>query len=291
MKRGLSQALAAVAALAVSIVPATAGADSQPSTHVDSVSATVGGNVVAVSGTASFVATPLLVSEDGTGDATPANIGADINVATVTRPVGTNNLVFKWTISDQLPAPVVTAPNLTYLWPLAVNGEDSGFFLMGGRAGGFPSASTNPVLSLMQSGADGFSNVARLSGTVGGGEVSWTLPLSRIGAKTGDVITAGGGSPAGSWNGMVEVVYAIVNYDAFAPEDFTVPGATVKMGIAPAGTPESAVALTESATSVNAATGAFSGTFPKPAPGSYIVVTQACYSANNCGTSSTTITV
>lgn len=268
-------------------------------TGVNSVNATAGSSVVNVSGNASFTDTPFIVMEDGVGDVPVPGIGTDINVATIARPVGLNNLIFKWTIADQLPSPLVADPAAAFLWPFSINGAEKlpwPVFLMAGRAGGFPSPSANAGFSLMQNNTDagGFEPVGgALSGTFANGEVSWTMPMSRAGLVTGDTIGTGSGSPSGTMLGVHQVVYGILTLDDFFAEDYVVPGATVKLGIATAGTPENEVALTVNAGSVNATTGAFSGSLPKPPAGSglHIVVAQACYAADVCGTASTTVNV
>ncbi|HEX9823617.1 MAG TPA: hypothetical protein VGB51_04390, partial [Actinomycetota bacterium] len=116
------------------------------------------------------------------------------------------------------------------------------------------------------------------------------VPMSQLGATAGEKITASG-------EGITVVpttsgaFWGLVAFDqATQDEDYVVPGPTVKLGIATAGTPASQVPLSENAT-VNG-TGAFSGIVPRPSQsGEYVIVAQACYGANSCGVSTTTVTI
>ena len=71
---------------------------------------------------------------------------------------------------------------------------------------------------------------------------------------------------------------------------YTVPSKEVRLGIAPAGTPESAVSF--SGTATVAADGSFTGSLSTAslAPGSYDVWAKGCF-GGNCGTRRTTITI
>ena len=275
------------ALLTLAIVSPAGAAD--PSTGVTTLNATVGTNV-AVSGVATFVDVPVTVGTDADGDATPGAIGADVRKLTIARPSG-NNLKFTMEIDDFYTG--VPVPNIVYLWPLMVNGEDTQLFLMAGAGRGFPSPSADPGFAVMQNSADGFAPVADVSGTLGNGGVTWTVPMGSIAGKAGDNIDQGSGAPASTRAGIHQIVWLeSPQYDSFTVrEPYTIPGNLVELGIAPAGTPEDAVPLTVKAT-VNNTTGAFSGSLPKQAtPGEYVVVAKACFGPQSCGLSSTTITV
>jgi hypothetical protein len=287
-----------LAAAAVLLVPAT-GAGADDGTHVESIDAVVSGSFVQVSGTAHFEATLIdPVEFEGTGDALQPNVGADLTGAKVNRAVGSNNVTFTLEAAD-MPGGV-GVPGVVYLWGLSVNGNDTGLFLMASTHGGFPvpCTPTAPCGSLMRNDpvAGGFLTVARLSGTViANGVVSWTFSRTQIGADTGDTIGIGGlGTPNGTINGANEIVFCCAAVDDILIDEFKLPGASVQVGIASAGTPDNLVPLTVTATvPSNGSAGTFSGAvLPKPAEaGDYKVVAKACYSDGNCGLSSTTITV
>jgi hypothetical protein len=296
MSRIWTRAIGAIAAGTIALVPATAGADAQPATHVDSVNVSTGGSLITVSGTAGFVDIPVQIGQDPSGDAFAAGYGADVTNITISRPVG-SNVLFTFDVADQPAAPAEASPAIVYQWPIAVNGEDNGMYLQAGRVNG-NAGNTNKAWFLLQDGADGFSVRTTLTGILGGGKVTWPLnsgAMNALGLTPGAVITQGaaGLGQFGTTFGLAGRVFLNQNTtgDAvFQEVDYVVPSATVQLGIAPAGTPAEAVALS-SAAAVTVATGAYSGSIPKPGPGSYIVVAKACYGPSSCGLSSTTITI
>ena len=275
----------------------SAQADPGAATHIDALSATVGSQVV-VTGGATFVDVPVKVIDDPDAARVP-QIGANVTEATFSRPVGTtsSNSTFNVTFTIGDPNPVLpngSYPGMVYLLPLMVGVEDTGLFLMAGSSDG---GNTTPALAVMRDGADGFTTVSKVNGSLGNGKLVWKIPLSTIGApKPGAAISQGGAASAEVRTGMTEVVYCCTTADWF--EQYTVdteyflPGATVNLGIAPAGTPIGQVALTKAATIPNWSNGAFSGALAKPdTPGDYIVVAEACYTGSDCVRSSTPLTV
>lgn len=276
-------------------VPTVGQASPGAATHVDSVSATAGSSTIAVSGTATFVDVPVTVGEDGSGDAAVAGIGADLTTAKIERPVGFNQLKFTLGIADQPPA-AFGVPNIVYNWGVSADGEDAGLTLGASRmwVGVGVAPSPDPTFKLLSLAGGNFSEVATLSGVMAGGIVQWNASLAQVRAVNGGILSVGaqGIESTTGFGGAVFFNGGLGGDTGFA-EDYTVPFASVKLGIASEGTPVEDVALTVNAGTVNATTGAFSGTLPKPLAGSgaYIVVAQACYSPTVCGTASTTITV
>jgi len=294
MKRTFSGATAALALVVQAFAGGVASADPQAGTHVDTVAASAGPTVVSVSGTATFVDIPVTVGTDPTGDAAVSNVGADVTTLSVSRPSPVSgNLVFSMGVADA--GATNGTPPIGYYWPVAVGDTDDGYYLEGRNVSlAFPTAAA-PTFKLMQDTPDGFLDVATLSGTMAGGKVTITLPLSRISAVGGDVInqgSSGGGlGTALTAPGALRFNGNLAGDGAFLDEGYTVPFAEVKLGIAEAGTPEPLVPLTTSGT-VNATNGTFSGFLPKPASaGSYIVVAKACYGPSNCGTATSTLTI
>jgi len=299
MNGARKRALAAIAAGALALVPAAAGADVQANTHVDTLNAAVGGGAIAVSGTATFVSIPTQVGLDGTGDAAVAGLGADVTSLKISRPsAGSANMKFEMGIADQPVAPVSGGPMIVWNWPLLTDDTDNGYYLEARRVSAspfFPNANANPQFMLVHNHADGFHEHGPITGTMADGVVSWTVSLSAIQASTASTIgTSSGcaalGSTASVPGGFILCANAGGDGAFLDVESYEIPKARVQLGLAPAGTPESAVTMSETAT-VNATTGAYSVAIAKPAPGSYILVAKACFGSDNCGLSSTTITV
>lgn len=294
-KRFLS-ATAAAAALVLQAVGASA--DPGSATHVDSVSASVG-NSIAVSGGATFVDIPVTVGQDTTGDASVAGIGADVTSLKISRPsAASQNIKFQMGIADQLPAPVSTAPAIVFDWPIGADEAPPTYYLEARRVSGspfFPNASPNAQFMLVHNHPDGFHEHGVLTGTMANGVVEWTVSLSAIEASGATKLVQGSGCAALGSTAAAPGGFVLCNNaggdGAFMEEEYEIPKAKVSLGIAPAGTPVESVAVSTPG-AVNAGTGVFSGTLPKPAtPGEYIVVAEACYGSSNCGRSSTTITV
>lgn len=287
------QAMAVMAAVLLAV--ALTGQGAFAATGVGSVSATPGANSVSVTGAATFTDVPVLVGEDGTGDALIPAGGFDVSTATISRVPGSANLTFTFGVADAVPT-ANAVPGAMYVWTLAVDGNDVGYWLSASRVSGQP-ASANPGFALNQTTASqSFSTVAALSGSMANGTVSWTVPLTRINATSGSVISFGnqGTGFSGTITGANGAGYCCTPVDDMFVDDYTVPGPTVQLGIAPAGTPVDAVPMSSNASvgTISAGTGSFSGAVARPSqPGSYVVVAKACYGAGNCGTSSTTITI
>lgn len=289
--------LMAAATSALLLAPGTAPASPGGGTHVDSVSATVGSSTLAVSGTATFVDTPGVVATDASGDAVPAMLGTDLTSGTISRDPATNNLVFSVGIADEVPGAFGVPEVMHYGWAFGVGEDGSGgyWLLQAVRTAQAVQAGADPMFRLMQFRADGTccDPRAALTGTMALGKVTWTVAMSRISATTGTLLTPHPARPV-----QVQIGASAQQWlnsgqpdQMFYEDTYAIPGITVQLGVAPAGTPLDQVNLTVNA-NVTQSTGAFSGAVPKPAsPGSYVVVAKACFVAGVCGMGSTTITI
>jgi len=286
---------AVMVAVALQVV-GTGVLGAQTATGVNSVEATVSGSVISVTGSATFVETPTVVGTDPAGDATVPGIGSDVTQLTISRPAGTNNLVFTMDIADAIPVLFGVPETILYTWGLNVDtaGASSEYSVQAWRTAQYDRpGGLDPVIRVLSHPAAGsFDVVGYFSGTMADGKVTATVPRSSINADTGTVLSVGSRG-VGTTAGAIGFAYFNNNLggDGAFIEEYTVPGPTVRLGIAPAGTPPELVPLTVSAT-VNVTTGAFNGFLPKPAgSGEYVVAAEACYHADACGSGSTTVTV
>jgi hypothetical protein len=296
--RSLVATTAAVAATILTLGSVPVGAHPEGGTHVESITATAGATSIALTGTATFVDTAVVFAEDAAGDTSLKGLGTDLVKATIARPnPAKSELEFSIDIADEAQG-IFTIPEVIHYSYFFAVGPDaaSQWLLMGQRTSqGQSTGSTEPVLNLHQFNADGTCCASKgaLAGSMSGGKVRWVLPMSRIQAKAGSVlephpsraiqIQIGASGSQRRNDNQPDQMYSETTY--------VVPGATVQLGIAPAGTPEAQVPLSVNA-GVTAATGAFSGQLPMPATaGTYVVVAKACYGDGNCGIKSTTITV
>ena len=291
-----SAALVLAAALAVAAPVATVGAQ-EAGTGVQELTAGTSGNTLTLSGTATFVDVPRQVGEDPSGDAAVAGVGADVTTMTIARPnPASNNVTFTFGVADAPPAANGT-PQTLYVWPVSANGQDDSFYLEARHVSTLFPTSQNPTFKLMQDQPEGFADIATLTGVMDGTKVSFTVPLFRINAQGGSTIGQGGaGGGLGTTIGVPGALRFngnLLGDSAFLDgPDYEVPEARVTFGLAPAGTPPSAVA-TSNAAVVTPSTGAFSANLNLSgmAPGEYVLVTKACYGSTNCGLASTDVTI
>ncbi|MDQ3991130.1 MAG: hypothetical protein M3245_02305 [Actinomycetota bacterium] len=273
-------------AMAASLMLIMGSASAQAATQIQSLTVSKAGYYVDVRGTASFVDVPTVVADEP-GD---ANL-IDVHKATIARPNPASSTVqMSWdialsTLSD-LP------PTTTFLWPLMVDGEDKGYFLMASRTG---IGNANPMFAVAKQGSGGYTSVA-ITGTMTTSKVTWNVPLTRIEASPGSKVEQGAALPSG-WAclagaaGSPGFYSCTISYDTVSFEPGTIPAATVRVGMAPAGTPVNQVALTMDA-SVAPATGSFDAQLPAVGmTGQHIVVARACYGVTNCATASRNITL
>lgn len=298
--------LATAAGAALLVTSGGASADPQEATHVDSLAAAAFGSTIAVSGQASFVDAPIQVGEDAIGDTELSSIGGDatplgddLTTATIARPDPfKNTLTFTLGIANQPPQLNGVPEAILYNWSIAVDGlpdRANGLSLQAIRTGQGEKPGASPVFRIMQctENADGdveCDTLTQLSGKIVDGVVQWQVPMSQINANPGTIITQRGdvtstlGASGRAW-------FWDFGGDAmFMDFDYTVPGPTVRLGIAPAGTPPELVELTGTATL--SSDGSFTGTLPAPGePGDYVVVAKACHGTASCGLAGTTITI
>lgn len=297
-----SRSLIAALTLALALVAAPAAADPQPST-VDELSATVSGQEISVSGSANFGGQdPVEVGVDGTGDSPVSQgLGLDIDRLLIQRPDGSaGNLIFTLDLDGLTGGGI---PELfQYNWDISVDG--------GADAGG-----TNWSIKAMRSGQA--SEPGQVGGwaalytcvtnpTTGGfscsplaslpsawdqeaGEIRITVPLFRIDATAGSTIDAWArnGQPVWVRTSAAGALTGFVEPDNASHDRYTVPGDSVRLALAPAGTPEQFVDFNAPATLAGTD---FTGTLTASEPGTYDVYAKACF-GGNCGTAKRTVTV
>lgn len=270
--------------------PAGAGAT------VTDVVAAATGSFVTVTGDASFTDQSVEVGFDGTGDTLVPGLGTDIGPGVhIARPNAGNSLRFTLDIADQPPVLFGTPELVHYDWEITVDngGDTDGWRLSANRTAQNGQVGVNPVFILYKCAIDpqtGINNCTRnlplLTGKIADGVVEWNVPLNRIGAQRGSVITSDAIDVS---FGASRVLWGIPIVDSAFADGYTVPGPRVEVGIGAAGTPPELVAFTETAT---LSAGSFTAALPKPGePGDYVVAARACYAANDCAVAGTTVTV
>lgn len=289
--------------VALVAAPATsAAAEPGEATHVDSLVASVSGGVVTVSGEASFVDVPLLVAEDSAGDSLGANIGAplgdDLTTATIARQSPFEDTVtFSVGVANQPPTLSGTPEVLVYNWEFVVStegDEPSAYQLRAQRTAQVGSPGVNPYFVLSKC-SDGVPRscppLATVPGRMQEGVVEWDVPFDLITAQAGSLIENVGAIEIWlSASGLASTGVVRPDRAFFDEEFYTVPGPTVRFGVAPVGTSPEFVDLTASGTVQNS--GAFTGALPAPAePGAYTVVVEACQGPASCALAATDITV
>lgn len=284
----------------MTIAPAGAAT---PST-VNTVAATTSGGTISVTGTAGLGGQdPVVLTEDGVGDApggaASTALGLDMDKLLISRSTATSSsLLFTIKLGGMTGGGI--PETILYNWDINVNG--------GAGAGG-----TSVSIKTMRSRASATQNTDPYAGVFGctptatgfscteqtrltevaydasTSEIRMTVPLAAIGAQSGSVISAWARSTNPFWIGpSASGAQTLTNvFDTGTHDDYLVPGATVKLGIAPAG---QSISYTTNGT-IAAGTGAFSGTLATPStPGAYDVGAKVCF-GTNCGTGTTSITV
>ena len=272
-------------------------------TSIDSLAASVASGRVSVSGHATFVDVPVQVGDDGSGDATPADIGADITTLTISRAPSTNKFSFDMDIADMLPGTNTGLPIFVfYTWGFTVtapDGTSADYLLVAGA--GSATAPTTPWAQLVTctQGTTGGSCTAVNGGVssskVANGVVEWQVPANKLASpprgstlseSSDGIATVTGVAAAGAWQeaGLKGVP------DSASADDAFVPGQQVLFGIAPAGTDPATVNLGSSANLKS--DGSFTGSVTAPSTaGSYELVAQACYTADDCVLQTSNFTV
>jgi hypothetical protein len=295
--RRISPVLVSISTLAVlfTAFPASAAPSS-----VSGLTATASGTVVTVTGTAAFGAQdPLLVGDDATNDnvggATTAPLGIDLDGMLISQPdPNAQSLVFTIDLNgmtgDGIPE------HLAYNWDIRVDGGSSAngaeYSIKTWRTRVAQTTNTNPyaaVFTCVPSSTGGSScTPGPLVAAVydaSNSQIRMTIPFDAIGAKPGSTIDAWNRISAPVWVGGTAATQTAAGlYDTGTHSQYVVPTKTVRLGVAPTGSP-----ISYTASAALSGSG-FSGSLAVPGPGTYDVGAQACF-GDNCGTSKVTVTV
>jgi hypothetical protein len=263
-------------------------------TEITDLSATASGKNVSVSGSASFGEAPVMVGEDPVGDNTGGSAGAvglDIEKLFISQPTAdSSTLLFTIKLASLTGGGL--PDSVQYNWDIAVNGGVPA----GGTSWSIKSARTSQyyqtgsvepyagVHSCVRNPDTGvYSCTARANVPAvfdpSSSEIRISVPLSVIQAGAGADITAWprNGDPVWVQPAALGAVTPGVTFDGAGHEEYTVPTRTVRLGIAPAGTPVQNVSFSKVAT-VNGS-GGFSGTVTAPSAGSFDAWARACFGA------------
>ena len=293
-------------------------------TTVDFVNASPSGNQISVAGGATFQGeAPVTVSEDPSGDGPVApdladDTGVDLVRATAYRPnPASSSLFFEWHLTGlpdtgsineavryTLPFKIGTAQfqlqaKLSNLTSVTVADDPQGhatrlnnaFQLRGNCTANWPQPPVPlgncPHLAWLGGSFDSESNVVRIKvpigvrpefapGAVLQRNTNTNTSLVRIQATYQAVASSGTTTGDEAEWGTDDATFT-----------YRIPGKTVMLGIAPAGTPESGVSFGTAATLD--IYDYFSGSVTAPGPGSWDVWTKACF-GTNCAARSTRVT-
>jgi len=297
-----TRAPAVLTALAVTLLSAAIG-NAATGTTVDSVSASRSGGSINVSGTATFGTQDAVeVGFDGTGDSTISQgVGLDIERMLIQRASGaTNNLLFTLDL-DGLQGGGIPE-GFQYNWDITVDGgsaeggdEWSIKFMRSGQGVQVGTAAWAYLYRCVRDATTGNFTCTRQAPALAvtfdeaGGQVRVTVPLSRIGGASGSTIGAWprNGDPVWVRPSASGAQTPGVTVDGASHDDYIVPGNTVQLGIAPAGTAEQFVNYSGTATVTGSS---FAGTLPAGSSGTYDVWARACF-GDNCAAQKTTITI
>lgn len=256
-------------------------------TTVDELAAGASDARIDVTGAASFAEPPMLVGQDSASDARPPGVGAEIATATAASTHADGTIRFTLSVRDQTDGTGGTLPEtVRYLWG-AQFGDESRILEATVRADG---AAFTPRFRLLDGDE---TEIASLQGTMEDGIVRIDVPLETLGAATGDVLRAGATYGLGTYAspaGLATITQAPLDTIAVV-DPYVVPGPTVRVGIAPAGTPPHAVDAAVPATV--ASDGSFEATLDASGldAGSYTVAVRACYGPAVCDTETVEITL
>lgn len=259
-------------------------------TTVRDVSAAVSGTSIVVTGTATFVEFPQYVGEDPADDSMVPWPGADVVWAAIEHEPGSDALTFSLGLNDS--PPTGGALGYVYNWPLGVDDQNTGVMLQAsvGMADCVTGdARPGPVFRLVEHGYD---EVATLQGSFAANRITFDdVPLDLIEATEGSRITTSG-QPVVSTAGVAGCAYypnSMGDFIAVGP--YTVPEMTVRVSIAPAGSPGSHGSLATVTPAVKNGE-PFSVALPKPqAVGEYHVIVEACYGVGRCDAEQTAVFV
>jgi len=293
--------LTLLAGLTLAVFAAVPAGSATPS-GASGLAATVSGGTISVTGTASFGGEdPVEVGVDGandnTGGANTAPLGVDLTRMLISQP-DPNSPALQFTFDVAALTGGGTPEHVAYNWDIKVDGGDPeggvNKSLKSWRTRVASTTNTNPYAAIFdcvpqappQTGSscspgptvpvvyDEASSQVRLS-----------VPLALIDAEPGSTIEAWLRISSPVWIGATAGTQTLAGqYDTSTHDPYTVPTKTVRLGIAPTGSPISYTAPASLSGS------SFSGSLATPGPGTYDIGAQVCF-GTNCGTATTTITI
>lgn len=221
---------------------------------------------------------PVTVATDGSGDAAAPGGGVDVGDAAISTDLASKRLVFDLGLNDAVANG--GSPSIGYLWAISVNGEDTGQWLGAGGPGTNFAPTTSGGAWLCTLTDAGWSCPMGLQGGPTTDGVTWTLPFFRASpaVEPGSMIDMGGsygGTPRSfTWPSFFNFAgLAPIDTGGFA-DSYLVPG-EIELGIAPTGTPATAVDYTSTA-NLNTSSGEFTGALTAPAAGAYTIYAKTC---------------
>lgn len=298
--------MAVVVCVTLAVGEGGAFAGDAKATEIAELDVVVDAEAIRVVGRADFVDAPVQVGEDLVGDAMISGaapmsvpVGDDLATATIARPdPSQRTLTFTLGIDNQ-PALLGSVPEaMQYHWDFVVDGgsvfrllavqtQRSSSWLGDTRPDFFLTVLESRRTSTPPAGA----YIKLPPGRMAGGIVQWPVPMGWIGATDGSAIrtigevesVVGVGGPS-FWLGpglFLDQSVSGTGDEMSVQKEYTIPGATVQLGIAPSGTPTEQVDLNRGG--LLDMNGGFRTALARPAdPGNYTVVVKACYGPENC---------
>ena len=292
-----------IAGLAAALVPlGSSGATAAGETStVTSLNATNGNGTVQVSGAAAFIRDEVVVgtSPAGTSELPPAapGIGMDLSQARI-RQISHSTLEFNVDIRDMAAVGdgygVKEVAHYDWDFNVVKNGKlSAGFTLQTIASSQLNNAgSLDAVHRLLtcvpdeQTAQTTCTTVGEVDGQMHAKGITYKVPVATLSAA-GAVLEQNYDGVASSYGASGAQWY--IGGDRMAMDSYTVHAPTVQVGVAPAGTPDAEVALTN--TAPVGKTGSFTTAVPTPATaGEYKVVAKACL-GDSCGLTSTPLLV
>jgi hypothetical protein len=251
------------------------------------------GSEVEVTGLASFEASEQVgTDERGNvfyGGGVPF-AGFDLASGHISAQRSPERLVFSVQVSDPLLSDSTLPEIVDYQWHVEVDGGP-GLVLEALRSAQYPApGSLAPVFRLLNANLE---HVSTLTGRIESGVIEWDVPMATIGAREGSEIAPGNrpySTTYSCWSASGTAMWLFCP-DGMVVDDYTVPTATIDLGIAPAGTPSVDVDVTTRA--MLDSNGAFTGRLDASglAPGTYVVVARACYGSASCAFDTANVTL
>lgn len=262
---------------------------------VGELSAIPDGDRITVSGRATFAGAAVASASDPPDDGTEgaAEVGAELTGAELTYRPEQEDLFLRLRLSSvpRSPVPCATVTCVPtrvgvppVLYGLRFQLGATTYEVRALRVGGTAAPPATPYFALFRC-APTCTETARLNGGIGttAPEMVTSVPLAALGAQEGAALTG-----IRAFTAVGEAAPgAAVTLDQADLADAAIPGRSVALGIAPAGSPESEVDFD---TQAGLTDGSFAGTLPASPPGDYDVWARACL-GTTCGSAKTLITV